>query len=437
MMRLRILLVNPWIYDFAAYNLWARPLGLLRVAEYLSAFDTEVCLIDCTDSGGRKRYGTGKFRAETVPKPGLLKDVPRRFKRYGISVDEFVKKLGKRPAFDMVLMTSLMSWWYPGVQKTTEIIRDVMGDVPVLLGGIYATLYHEHAARSSGADFIFRGPLNESIQFAFYTFGFRLRKKGAPRPYYRLNLCDPYPYAAVLASTGCPFQCSYCASRLLSPSLRRRSPEEVVREVKDLSDMGTEDVAFYDDALLVDPEDFAKPMLRGLVRECSGLRFHTPNGLHARFVDRELAALMREAGFKTIRLSLETVDVHRQKTSGNKVTNEDLERAVGFLTQEGFTKKEVGIYLMYGLPGQEWEEVRAGIDFVMRLGVGINLTEFSPVKGTQSWHELVQRGIIDDSLDPLLTNNSVFSHLHSGYDPAEVERTKLELKRYNGESRDG
>ena len=27
----KILLVNPWIYDFAAYDLWVKPLGLLYI----------------------------------------------------------------------------------------------------------------------------------------------------------------------------------------------------------------------------------------------------------------------------------------------------------------------------------------------------------------------------------------------------------------------
>jgi len=29
-----LLLINPWVYDFAAYDLWAKPLGLLYLAEY-------------------------------------------------------------------------------------------------------------------------------------------------------------------------------------------------------------------------------------------------------------------------------------------------------------------------------------------------------------------------------------------------------------------
>ena len=32
-----ILLVNPWIHDFAAYDFWAKPLGLLSLAAILRA----------------------------------------------------------------------------------------------------------------------------------------------------------------------------------------------------------------------------------------------------------------------------------------------------------------------------------------------------------------------------------------------------------------
>jgi len=48
--KLRILLINPWIYDFAATNLWSSPLGILKVAECLSLYDVEFVFIDCTDS---------------------------------------------------------------------------------------------------------------------------------------------------------------------------------------------------------------------------------------------------------------------------------------------------------------------------------------------------------------------------------------------------
>jgi hypothetical protein len=68
-MKLRVLLINPWIYDFAAANFWSRPLGLLKVAECLSRFDLEISLIDCTDVSLKGGPGRGKYPKERVDKP--------------------------------------------------------------------------------------------------------------------------------------------------------------------------------------------------------------------------------------------------------------------------------------------------------------------------------------------------------------------------------
>jgi radical SAM superfamily enzyme YgiQ (UPF0313 family) len=123
----------------------------------------------------------------------------------------------------------------------------------------------------------------------------------------------------------------------------------------------------------------------------------------------------------------------RQADTGGKVTTDDFSRAVGILKKHGFSKKEIAAYLMYGLPGQEIKEVREGVMFLKTLGIRINLTEFSPIRGTQCWMELRDKGTIPDNLDPLLTNNSVFSYLYSGYDFTEIDRLKLDVKKYNSE----
>lgn len=433
-MRLRILLINPWIYDFAAFNLWARPVGLFKVAEYLSSFDAELAFIDCTASFTAGRFGAGKYRAEAVEKPALLEAVPRAFKRYGISTDEFVRQVKAFMPFDAVLVTSIMSYWYPGVQKAVAIIRELAGDVPVILGGIYATLYHEHAVDATCADFVFKGPLSENLNIAFYTFGFRLMRKRAAIPYYKLGFCTDYPFAALRTSAGCPFSCSYCASQLLADTeYSRPSASEVTAEIAELYRRGIRDYAFYDDAFLYDAGNHAKPLLRSIVHSGLPVRFHTPNGLHARFVDDEIARLMGRANFRTVRLSLETADRQRQRITGDKVTNSDLVRAVELFKRNGFKKNELGVYLMYGLPGQEFSEVVESVAFLRSLDVRIYLAEFSPVRGTLSWNELVRNGIIGDTLDPLLTNNSVFPLLYSGYDSRSVQSLKLAVKEYNQE----
>jgi radical SAM superfamily enzyme YgiQ (UPF0313 family) len=430
--KLRLLLINPWIYDFAAANLWSRPLGLLKVAEGLSVFDVELSLIDCTDVCLKGNSGRGKYPKEPVEKPECLRGVPRTFGRYGISPDEFRLRLSKAAPFDLVFVTSIMSWWYPGVRKAIEIIREGHKGVPVVLGGIYATLWHRHASLTSGADFIFNGPAEDHIKVVFNTFGFRPKKKAeVPSPYYKLALYSDYPFAPVLSGTGCPFSCSYCASGILRKNFSRRTPHEVVDEIMELSQKGGRDFVFYDDALLVDAKRHIVPILDEINSSDIKVRFHCPNGLHARFVDDDLARLMRDSGFKTIRLSLETVYEDRQKETGGKVTCEDLASAVGHLKRHGFTKKEIGVYLMYGLPGQTFGEVKEGVAFLTSLGVNVHLAEFSPIPGTGCWQDLVHRGIVKEDMDPLLTNNTVFSYLFSGYDPYEMDELKLYVKNHN------
>ena len=38
---------------------------------------------------------------------------------------------------------------------------------------------------------------------------------------------------------------------------------------------------------------------------------------------------------------------------------------------------------------------------------------------------------IDDDLDPLYTNNTVYSYLYSGYDREELDALRLGVKKYN------
>lgn len=121
----------------------------------------------------------------------------------------------------------------------------------------------------------------------------------------------------------------------------------------------------------------------------------------------------------------------RNIKTGGKVTVDAFTAAVKILKRNGFSKREIGVYLMFGLPGQELEEVKEGVRFLKDHGVRINLTEFSPIPNTPCWRELKDRGIITDNIDPILTTNTVFSYLFSGYDPLELDKLKLDVKRYN------
>ncbi len=427
-----LLLINPWIYDFSAVNLWSRPLGLLQVAGYLSQYDVAFRMIDCTGIyRTNRRYGTGKFPREIVDKPAALRTVPRHYARYGISIDEFTNQLKQFSPFDMVFVTSIMAYWYPGVLKAIEIVKEFSPHVPVILGGIYASLYERHAGQHSGADHIYTGPINSNIENVMLGAGLECIKQKVQSPYHTLGLYREYPFAPLLTGRGCPYSCSYCASSFLSPEFVQRNPLEVFKEITDLYGLGVRDFAFYDDALFVHADAHIKIILREVIHSGMAVRFHCPNGVHARCIDDDLALLLKQAGFTTLRLSLETVDMNRQADTGGKISSEMFLQSIKSLKDAGFTKDHIGVYLMYGLPGQDLDEVKEGIAFLKHLNVKIHLTEFSPIPHTRCWHELIESGIIHEEMDPLLTNNSVFSVLYGGYDWKELEDLKNTVKKYN------
>ncbi len=89
-----LLLINPWIYDFTAYDFWSKPLGLLYIASILRKQGYKVSHIDCMDrynqeilklqnreSPQNDELGRGSFYKEEIKKPEVLKNIPRRFSR--------------------------------------------------------------------------------------------------------------------------------------------------------------------------------------------------------------------------------------------------------------------------------------------------------------------------------------------------------------------
>ena len=425
-MKKNILLINPWIYDFAAYDFWIKPIGLLYIAGLLRNNGYDVQLLDCLNPvhpgmncntsikmPTKRSTGHGKFPREIIPKPDPLKDVPRNYSRYGITPRIFMEELNIRCKPDLIFITSMMSYWYPGVHEVIRLLKIVVPDVPIVLGGNYVTLCQEHAL-SLGADFTVSGEGENQISPLFKTlFGDGL--SDVPDH----NHLDTYPYPAfdllpfidqvpILTSRGCPFRCTYCASHLLSDSFRRRDPIKVVDEMRYWNThFGVKHFSFYDDALLVDPEEMVIPMLKEIIRRQLPCQFHCPNGLHLREITGDLSRLIFRAGFKTIRFGFETSNKDRQMDTGGKVTSEQLRNAVIYLKQAGYQARDIGIYLLCGLPGQEKEEVMESIEYVKSCGAKPIITEYSPIPGTSIWETAVQTSLYDLEGEPLYHNNSL------------------------------
>ncbi len=415
----RALLVNPWIYDFAAYNLWSEPTGLLEIGAFLLGLGYEVSLLDCLDRRHpdlaayrirEDRFGCGHFLKTLVPKPDCVRHVPRRFGRYGLPLATVRRELAATPRPDVVLMTSGMTYWYPGVHFAIVLLRGAFPGVPIILGGIYATLCADHARRYSGADYVLPGDWKGALPALLRGLGLYPpdAPDPAPMPRYPAHaLRRNQGFAAITTSRGCPYRCTYCASRLLNPGGYAPRPEDdVVAEIAHIvQDLGIPDIAFYDDALLVHSAEHLERILDGVIAQGIRCRFHTPNGIHARCMTEALAHKMKRAGFETIRIGLETISEATLRATGSKTSAEEFAQAVACLKRAGFTGKQVGAYILAGLVGQTLREVLDTIAFAHSLGVTAHVSRFAPIQGTVEWERWVRAGLIAEDADPLLQNH--------------------------------
>jgi len=398
----KILFVNPWIYDFAVYDFGIKPLGLLRIAEYLRRQGKDVHLIDCLEGCQRSvnKYGFSKIRKEKIEKPEIIKKIERPYFKYGISVPEFITKLETLDNVEKVYISSGMTYWYPGVFLAIKIIKKIHKKAEVILGGLYATLCHNHASRNSEADIVWKGHFLKKSYFNEKNFfpAYDLLKNRSILP--------------VELTRGCPYQCSYCASRILNPRFNMKDPVSLFEEVMYYySTFGTKSFVFYDDALTYNSQKGIKKFLRLIDAAKCNFRFHTPNGLHAKFIDDELAHLMKKTNFKDLRLSLETTDENIQEFTGGKVHNNDIKKALRNLKEAGFEKSDLGVYLLVGAPWLNIEKTKIDIKFLNSLGAKAILASYSPIPGTHDYEILVKNGIIKSNLDPLWHNKTIFSEL--------------------------
>ncbi len=97
---------------------------------------------------------------------------------------------------------------------------------------------------------------------------------------------------------------------------------------------------------------------------------------------------MREAGFRTIRLSLETASAFWQRETGGKVHQEDFERAVQYFRKAGFTGEELEVYLLFGRPGSTAEEMQMSAEYLRRMGLIPRFALYAPTPKTVLYQTL-------------------------------------------------
>jgi len=144
------------------------------------------------------------------------------------------------------------------------------------------------------------------------------------------------PTAAVIASRGCPFRCTFCSSPVWQrsrPRVRLRSPSDIAAEVETLHRRGVREVYLRSDEMnpteswCIDVFNALRDLkLPSMVYQCN---------LTARNVSADVAVALRQAGCWLVNVGIESASARVLKGVRKPATLSDVDRALRSLKSAG------------------------------------------------------------------------------------------------------
>jgi radical SAM superfamily enzyme YgiQ (UPF0313 family) len=168
----------------------------------------------------------------------------------------------------------------------------------------------------------------------------------------------------VQSRRGCPLDCSFCStSTIEGRSIRRRSPERVVRWLEELSAAGVRNFSFVDNTFNL-PPSYAKDLCRKIIQ--AGLGINLWCIIYPKWTDPELVELMRRAGCSQISFGFESGS-DRMLRHLNKRFNTEEVRCVSEMFQEAGIERRG--FLLLGGPGETKDSVEESLSFADSLNL--------------------------------------------------------------------
>ena len=363
----------------------------------------------------------------------LTKETPRKI------IDKYLNEFSP----SLVCFTAVFSE-YAFVSKIAQYIKETYPHIYLLCGGPHVSLNPECCLKESFDALCIGEGEYPTLELAQYLEQGRIPvgianlwikcdgkvEKNSPRPFIKDIDSLPFPdremwqewimepgsCCSVLASRGCPFQCTYCCNHALKKItsgqyVRFRSPGNIVQEIKEIvSCYPTIREFFFEAETIVLNKNFAVELALALESFNNTLDRPLSFGAIMRIVPNvevdNIFAAFKKSNFRFINIGLESGSERvRSQILKRDYSNEDVLRVSALARKYGL---KVCFYNLIGIPTETAEDIRATININRRcLPDWHFLSIFFPYPGTDLYLLCQEKGLIKGCLDTELERHKV------------------------------
>ena len=394
---MRVLLISA---NTETMNMPVLPLGLACVAAATRNAGNEVALLNLMFEGDPMlgiRNSLEDFR------PNLI----------GISARNIDDQNLPRPQFLLA-----------PVKEIIASCRSMSG-APIILGGAGYSIFPESALRYLGADMGIQGEGEVVFPVVVDRIGKGARVSDIPgiclpgQPAegrsFEKNLDDlPLPepslwippgadnrklWVPVQSRRGCPLDCTFCSSSAIEGrSVRRRSPDRIVKWLAELRETGCRNFNFVDNTFNL-PPTYAKDLCRQVIQAELDLNLWCI--IYPKWIDTKLVELMRRAGCRQISLGFESGSDRMLRRLRKRFNRKEVSAVSKMFAEAGIERMG---FLLLGGPGETKDSVEESLSFAdslnleaLKITVGLRIYRQTPLATTA-----LSEGVIRADEDLLL-----------------------------------
>lgn len=344
----------------------------------------------------------------------------------GLRLDDIVDRID--PDVDVIGVGCMFSCQWPPARELLCRIRARFPRTTILLGGEHATSAPERVLDEAPIDLCVLGEGEETfVEVLSRLEGGRTMEGVAgaawrngtdavrndprdrirnvddiPLPGWDLFPVEAYidyasPHGAVrgrsmpmLATRGCPYQCTFCSSPFMwTTTWRAREVKSVVDEMMMYRESyGATDIHFEDLTAVV-KRTWILEFCRELLSREAEFTWQLPSGTRSEAIDEEVAALMVRAGCRNFSYSIESGSEETLKLIKKRIHLDKVHVSARAAMKAGI---RLQVNFILGFPHETWRHARDTYREIARCAaIGFhefNCCAFSPLPNTEAFFEL-------------------------------------------------